>query len=112
MRRVMWIEQKGDDDLVGPARIGWVKVSDHGKRIDYQGRTFRSLRGNGFKSNFYDTKSGEHFWISGCKKDGRDALYSTDVEIDSDALEEYWLNIRRNPEKLNLKKFRAMGKVK
>ncbi len=42
MKRVMWIERKGEQrgGIVGPARIGWVKVKDGGKRIDYQGRTF------------------------------------------------------------------------
>lgn len=110
MKRVMWIEHKGRDSLVGPARIGWVKLSDRGKRIDYQGRTFRSLRGSGFKSNFYDAETGEYYWISGCRRDGRDALYNTDVEIDRGALEEYWVNIRKQPENLKLEKFRAVGK--
>lgn len=109
MRRVMWIEYKGDG-IVGPARIGWVKVRDHGKRIEYQGRIFRTLAGRGFKANFYDTGSGEEYWITGCRKDGRNALYGTEVEIDEDALQEYWLNIRKKPEKLKVKKFRAKGK--
>jgi hypothetical protein len=52
----------------------------------------------------------EAYWISGCRKDGRDALYSTDVEIDEDALEEYWVNIRNEPEKKKIKRFRALGK--
>jgi len=105
----MWIEYKGDG-IVGPARIGWVKVRDHGKRIEYQGRIFRTLAGRGFKANFYDTGSGEEYWITGCRKDGRNALYGTEVEIDEDALQEYWLNIRKKPEKLKVKKFRAKGK--
>jgi len=105
----MWIEYKGDG-LVGPARIGWATVKDRGKRIDYDGRSFRALRGEGFKANFYETESREHYWISGCRKDGRSALYNTDVEIDQDALEECWVNVRRMPEKINTKKFRARGK--
>jgi hypothetical protein len=32
------------------------------------------------------------------------------VEIDENALEEYWINIRRVPENLRKKKFRASGK--
>ncbi len=35
MRRVMYIEYKGNDGLVGPARIGWVTIRDKGKRLDY-----------------------------------------------------------------------------
>lgn len=109
MKRIMWIEYKGRD-IVGPERIGWATVSDRDKRIDYRGRSFRTLRSAGFKANFSDTKTGEFYWISGCRKDGRDALYNTDVEIDDDALQEYWLNIRKMPANLKIKKFRARGK--
>jgi hypothetical protein len=109
MKRIMWIEYKGDG-LVGPARIGWVKVKDKGKRLEYRDQSFRTSRGQGFKSNYYDIETREDYWISGCRKDGRDALYSTDVEIDGDALEEYWVNIRKESEKKKIKQFRAMGK--
>src|SRR5262245_37258654 len=109
MKRVMWIEYKGEG-LVGPARIGWVHVRDKGKRLDYRSQAFRSQRGRGFKSNYYDMETGEAYWISGCRKDGRDALYGTEVEIDEDALEEYWVNIRRQPANVQIRRFRAPGK--
>jgi hypothetical protein len=105
----MWIERKADG-LVGPARIGWAKVRDRGKRIDYRNQSFRSLRGAGFKANFYDIETREEYWITGCRKDGGNALYNTDVEIDQDALEEYWLIIRKKPENIKVSKFRACGK--
>ena len=105
----MWIEYKGDG-IVGPARIGWVEVKDRGRRLDYRGQLFRTRRGRGFKSNYYDMNTGEAYWITGCRKDGRNALYSTEVEVDEDALEEYWVNIRNKPEKQNIKRFRASGK--
>ena len=108
MKRVMWIEHKVG--LAGPARIGWIKVSDKGKRLDYGGQAFRTLRGSGFKSNYYDIETHEEYWISGCRKDGRDALYNTTVEIDEDALEEYWVNIRKQPEKRSIRQMSAMGK--
>jgi hypothetical protein len=110
MRRVMWIEQKLGDGLVGPARIGWVKVLDKGKRLEYGGQGFRTLRGGGFKSNYYDMQTHEEYWISGCRKDGRDALYNTTVEIDEDALEEYWVNIRKQPENRSVRQMSATGK--
>ena len=109
MKRVMWIEYKGGE-IVGPAKIGWVEVKDKGKRLLYQGQSFRSLKGRGFKSNYYDTETKEEYWITGCRKDGRNALYSTDVEVDGDALEEYWTNIRKQPEKKQIKRFRVVGK--
>ncbi len=109
MKRVIWIEKKSGN-LVGPAKIGWVEVKEKGKRLEYQKQIFRSLRGQGYKSNFFDMKTGDEYWISGCRKDGRDALYNTDVEIDENALEEYWIKIRGVPENLAKNKFRAPGK--
>jgi hypothetical protein len=109
MKRVMWIEYKGDG-LVGPARIGWVHVQQKGKRLDYRDQSFRTLGGRGFKANYYDVATGDEYWISGCRRDGRDALYATDAEIDEDALVEYWENIRRLPENIQIRRFRAPGK--
>jgi hypothetical protein len=93
----MYIEYKGEG-IVGPARIGRVTYSKTGSSIHYGGRTFETLRGYGFKANFFDVETREHYWISGCKKDGRDALYSTRVEIDDDVRAEYWTTIRKQPE--------------
>jgi hypothetical protein len=109
----MWIEHKGDNNsLAGPARIGWVEVREKGKRLDYGDQRFRSLRGAGFKSNYYDMATDERYWISGCRKDGRDALYNTEAEIDEDALDEYWVNIRKWPENRNVRRISALGKNK
>jgi len=106
----MYIEYKGNDGVFGPARIGRIKFSKSGKSIHYQNKTFETLSGQGFKSNYFDIETGGHFWISGCRKDGMDALYNTEVEIDDDCLEEYWCQIRNKPESISVKKFRAKGK--
>jgi hypothetical protein len=103
------MEYKGDD-VVGPARIGRVTFTKTGKSVDYKGRRFTTLRGRGFKANYYDTQTREHYWISGCKKDGTDALYSTVVEIDEDVREEYWTQIRNKPEKKTVASFKSAGK--
>ena len=105
----MWIEYKGEG-IVGPARIGWVEVKERGKKLIYREQSFRSLRGGGFKSNYYDVETREEYWITGCRKDGRNALYSTEVEVDEDALEEYWIGIRNEPAKRKTNRFRASGK--
>ena len=89
----MYIEYKGDG-ITGPARIGRVTFSKSGSSIYYRGRRFETLAGQGFKANYFDVETKEHYWISGCKKDGSDALYSTIVEIDEDVREEYWTSIR------------------
>jgi hypothetical protein len=97
-RRVMYIESKAGG-LTGPARIGWVKFSKTGASLYYGGKTFQSLKGRGFKSNYFDVESGDPYWISGPRKDGRDALYATHVppEVDDDAHDEYWSKIRALP---------------
>jgi len=97
--RIVYIENKSAS-LNGPARIGRVTFSKTGKSISYGGRTFRSLKGSGFKANYFDTDTGEKFWISGPRKDGKDRLYpesSLPVEVDSDVAEEYWREIRGRP---------------
>ena len=105
----MYIEYKGED-VVGSARIGLVTYSKTGRSIYYRGRTFQSLNGHGFKANFFDVETREEYWISGCKKDGTDALYATTVEIDEDVREKYWVNIRGKPESKGISCFRAVGK--
>lgn len=88
--RIMYIEDKSGG-LEGDSRIGRVYFSKSGKTLYYKGRKFRSLKGNGFKSNFYDVENGDEFWISGPKKDRNDRLYGGNlgVEIDEDVLDEY-----------------------
>jgi hypothetical protein len=105
----MYMEYKGDD-IVGPARIGMVTFTKTGKSVDYKGRRFTTLTGRGFKANYYDVQTREHYWISGCKKDGTDALYSTIVEVDEDVREEYWTQIRKQPEKKTVASFKSFGK--
>ena len=107
--RIMYIEYKGDG-IVGPARIGRVTFTKSGKSVHYQGRRFETLRGYGFKANYFDTETREHYWISGCKKNGGDALYSTTVEIDEDVRDEYWTTIRQRPDLKNTSSFRCVGK--
>lgn len=95
--RIMYIEEKSNG-LTGPARIGRVRFSKTGKSVYYRGRTFQSLKGRGFKANYFDVATGEEFWISGCKKRGGDRLYGGSVTIDEDVREEYWVEIRGIPE--------------
>ncbi|MEM8892439.1 MAG: 1-deoxy-D-xylulose-5-phosphate synthase, partial [Bacteroidota bacterium] len=74
MERIMYIEYKGDG-LVGEARIGRVKFSKTKKSIHYRGKTYKTLSGSGFKSNYFDVETRAYYWISGCRKDGKDRLY-------------------------------------
>src|SRR5258708_6537538 len=102
--RIMYIECKAGG-LTGVARIGRVTFSQTGRTLYYRGQTFQSLKGKGFKSNYYEESTGEDYWISGCKRRGGDQLYATNVpiEIDDDVRVEYWRDIRGMPERVNEK---------
>ena len=105
----MWIENKAGG-LAGPARIGRVTFSKSGQSLSYDGATYKKLKGGGLKSNYLNTETREHYWISGCRRDGMDALYSTDVSIDEDVRKEYWREIRGRPDQEHVTSFRARGK--
>ena len=110
--RIMYIENKGGGyeerwgqhvpsggELTGPGRIGRVTFSKTGKTIYYGGKTFN--RWNGDKANYVCEETGESCWISGPKRRGGDSLYETNIaiEIDEDVREEYWTEIRNQPER-------------
>jgi hypothetical protein len=113
--RIMYVEFKGggfrtdqfgnvkigeNAGLHGTARIGRVTFSRTGATLHYGGKSFQSLKGSGFKANYFDVETGEQYWISGPRRDGTDRLYKSDwpVEIDEDVREEYWTEIRNMPE--------------
>jgi hypothetical protein len=77
-----------------------VTFSRTGATLHYKDRSFQSLKGTGFKANYFEIESGEQYWISGPRRDGTDRLYKSDwaVEIDEDVREEYWTEIRGMPD--------------
>jgi len=107
--RIMYIERKGDG-ISGPAHIGRVTFSKSGRSLYYHGRRFQTLSGSGFKANYFDCESGEHYWFSGCKKRGGDRLYAGTIEIDADVREEYWNEVRGLPDQRSHKLIRCAGK--
>lgn len=96
----MYLENKAEG-LSGPARIGRVTFSKSCRSIHYGGRSFRSLRGAGYKANYVDVDTGEQYWISGPRKDGADRLYGerVPVDIDEDVRVEYWSVLRERPDR-------------
>jgi len=62
--RIMYIESKAES-LNGPARIGRVTFNRTGRTLFYKGQSFQSLKGQGFKANYYETETGAEYWISG-----------------------------------------------
>jgi hypothetical protein len=97
----MYIESKAHGDR-GEARIGRVTFSKTGATLYYGGSSFRRLRGRGIRGNYFDVRSGDEYWISGPKRDGSDRLFAErlPVPIDEDVRVEYWIDIRRQPAKV------------
>lgn len=106
--RIMYIERGGG--LSFPGRIGRVRFSKTGRTVYYGERRLRSLNGRGYKTTHFDEETGEEYWVSGPRRDGNDPLYPGVVEIDKDAREEYWLQIREAPDQVHLTSFRCPGK--
>jgi len=95
----MYIEDKSGG-LTGPCRIGRVRFSKAGATLYYGDRAFRSLTGSGFKANYFDQVTGEHFWISGPRRDGADGLsgrVTQPEDVDEDVAQSYWRDIGRTP---------------
>ena len=103
--QIMYIEEK--HDITGPGRV---VLSKTGKTLTYKDRSFQSLKGYGWKANYFDIDAGYHYWISGCRKDGNDSLYPDTIEIDDDVREEYWREIRQAPERVKDRTYRSFGK--
>jgi hypothetical protein len=94
--RIMYIEDKSGG-LSAEGRVGRVTYSKSGASLTYAGRTFRSLKGAGYKANFYDVETGDHFWISGPRRDGADGLYgriTQPSDVDDDVADAYWRDMR------------------
>ena len=107
----MYIEMKSDG-LSGEGRIARVRTSKSGKTIYYGQRKLVPTKGVPLKANFYDEETLEDFWVSRPKKDGADSLFATRVEIDEEAREEYWLEIRNRPSSIQNLAYRSPGKTK
>ncbi len=88
--KIMYIEDKSES-LDGSARIGRMYFSKSGKTLYYQGSKFQRLKGSGFKANYFEIESGNHYWISGPRKDQNNRLYggNSGVVIDEDIKDEY-----------------------
>jgi hypothetical protein len=109
--RMMYMELK-KDGLAGAARIGRVALSKTGTTLYYGGRRLFPLQGRALKANYFDAQTREEFWISGPRRDGRDSLSRTTVEVDSDVREEYWRDVRGKPEGTSSPSFRSPGRSK
>ena len=86
--RVMYVQLKtGYDTDAGPSWIGWVRFTRTWRTAYFQGRTLRRVTGTAYANadaNFYDTETGEAFWISGPKRDRTDGRYGRQQPVVED----------------------------
>ena len=109
LTRIMFIECKSEAGLAGGPRFGRVTFSKSGRSLQYDGRSFMKSS-HGFASNYVEEETLAEYWISGCKKDGGDTLSGGMIEIDDDAREEYWTEVRGEPDRINESRIRCVGK--
>lgn len=106
--RIMYVEEK--PGLAGHARIGLVTFSKSRSSVYYRNRRLQTLNGKGYKRNFRNVESGLRYWVSGCRRDGRDTLYPGMVYVDEEVRDEYWCEIRNAPEMTYKTEFWSPGK--
>ena len=87
----MYVESKSAAGDRGEARIGWVTFSKTGRSIYYQGRRFQRIKGGGIAGNYFESETGEEYWISGVKKSDTNRHWAGGgpIEVDEDARAEY-----------------------
>ena len=86
---IKYIELKTGFADNGPAWIGNVKESKSGKTIYFNNHAFQKCQG--IQGNYYDVETGEEYWISGVKQNGRDRHPAGNgkVIIDRKCINEY-----------------------
>jgi len=84
---IKYIELKSGYSDDGPAWIGRVEFSKSGQTVYFNGRAFR---GNGHGS-CYELETGEHYWITGIKKNGQNRHWAGNgkIMIDREIVDEY-----------------------
>ena len=94
MRTLRYVELKSGYDDNGPAWIGYVILSKTGRTVYFNGRALTKLKGQRrgeSGGNYRDMETGEFFWVSGVKKDGKDrhSAGSGKVMVEAAAVAEY-----------------------
>jgi len=101
-----YIEKCAGTNHNGPAWIAYVKMSKTGRSVYFNGLTLRQSKKGGYIGNFFDTETGEEYWVSGIKKNGNDRHWagSGPITIEAAAVDDY-LKLR-GLSQLNPKQFK------
>src|SRR5215469_15764839 len=94
-----YIELKSGYSDNGPAWIAYVMESKTGRTLYFDGRGLMKLKGQRRSEsggNYIDMETGESFWVSGVKKNGKDRHWagSGKVLIEASAVAEYLKTIK------------------
>jgi hypothetical protein len=84
-----YLELKSGQNDRGPAWVARVKLSRSGNTVYFNGKALK--RGGGVSGNYFDIETGEEYWVSGVKKDGRDRHWAGagKIWIETSAVSEY-----------------------
>ena len=82
---IQYVENKN----TGEAWIGFCQFSKSGRSVYFNNKVFK--RANVITGNHFDIVTGEEYWISGIKKNGKDRHFTEPgkINIDSTAIAEY-----------------------
>ena len=88
---LVYVELKSGYSDNGPAWIGKASFSKTGKTVYFDGKAFKSAGGTGVRGNFYESETGDEYWISGVKKNGMDRHWAGfgKIYIDKSVVEDY-----------------------
>ncbi len=90
-RMLKYIELKSGQSDRGPAWIARVTPSKTGRTLYFNGMALKRAIGGGVSGNHFDSETGEEYWVSGVKKNGRDRHWAGTgiVWIEESAVAEY-----------------------
>ncbi len=106
--QIMYIARQDPGGATQWARIGQVASSKTGRTLYYAGR---ELRGIG-QPWYRDAETGEFFHVQHARHDGLDRSEGRKrgsflVEIDEDVRQEYWTEVRGEPDRVHQRVFRS-----
>jgi hypothetical protein len=67
---IRYFENKAEQGDYGPAWIARARVSKSGRTIYFNGRALKRAVKGGIAGNYYDSETGDEWWISGVKRRG------------------------------------------
>lgn len=93
-----YIELKSGFSDNGSAWIGFAEFSKTGRTIYFNGKAFKNSNAGGISGNYYDIETGEEYWISGIKKNGKDRHWAGGgkIMIDKNVVEDYLSKVNCN----------------